>query len=85
MEDKRGYKLEELLTLAFDSLQEAEEITKGKIDIPFLLNIVGSYITAKNTDSLDDEARTPGEIFTERILPIVDNSELDVEVIPDGE
>jgi len=82
---KRGEQLEDLLTSAFNSMQEAEEITKGKIDIPFLLNIVGSYITAKKDGTLLENARAPGDIFEERIIPIVDESTLEVEVIGEEE
>lgn len=82
--DTRGQRLEELLTVAFNNLQEAEQITEEKIDIPFLLNIVGSYITAMKEGKLAEDVLTPADLFTERVLPIVDNSELEVEEIEDG-
>ena len=79
----RGQQLEELLTTAFLSLRESEQLTKEKIDIPFLLNIVGSYITAKEEGKLEEGTQVPGSIFDERIIPIVDDSTLTVEDIED--
>lgn len=81
----RGEQLEGLLTTTFLSLRQSEQLTKEKIDIEFLLTIVGSYITAKEEDKLGEDVKTPAEIFDDRIFPIVDNSTLDIEVIEDGE
>ena len=81
----RGQELEGVMTTVFLSLREAEQLTKEKIDLEFLLSIVGSYITAKEQDKLDEGYVTPGELFEERIFPIVDNSELEVEEIENGD
>ena len=81
----RGQKLEGLLTTVFLSLKDAEQLTEEKIDIEFMLSIVGSYITAKEEGKLAEEFKEPYEIFDERIFPIVDNSELTVEEIEDGD
>lgn len=81
----RGEQLEGLLTTTFLSLRESEVLTKEKIDLEFMLSIVGSYITAKETDKLADDAKKPYEIFDERIFPIVDESTLEVEDIPEDE
>jgi len=85
MSNTRGEQLEGLLTTTFLSLQEAEQLTQEKIDLEFMLTIVGSYITAKEKGTLEEEHKTPSEIFDERIFPIVDNSELTVEEIPEDE
>jgi len=81
----RGEKLEKLLTTTFLSLREAEELTDSKIDLEFMLSIVGSYITSKEKDKLEEEFKTPAEIFEERIFPLVDSSTLEVEAIEDGD
>ena len=75
----RGKQLEELLTTIVLSIKEAEQLTKNKIDINFLLNIVGSYITAKELDKLDEEHKVPAQLFDERIFPIVDGEDTLVE------
>lgn len=80
----RGIELEGLMTTVFLSLREAELLTDNKIDLEFLLSIVGSYITAKEQDKLEEEHKTPSEIFEERIFPIVDNSTIEKEQL-DGE
>ena len=81
----RGQKLEELLTIAFNAMVEAEQLTEEKIDIPTLFNVVGSYVTAKKNDKLGDDVVTPAEFFNEHIFPLVDTSELEViEEEPDG-
>ena len=77
----RGQQLEGLLTTVFLALKEAELLTEDKIDLTFLLDIVGSYITAKEKGTLDGEYKEPWELFEERIFTIVDNSELIVEEI----
>jgi len=82
----RGEQLEGLMTTVFLSLKDAEQLTKEKIDLEFILSIVGSYITAKEQGKLAPEHKVPSELFDERIFPIVDNSgEVTVEEIPDGE
>ena len=81
----RGQQLEGLLTTVFLGLKEAEQLTEEKIDLEFMLTIVGSYITAKENGKLSEDHKEPHEIFEERIFPIVDNSELTVEEIPDGD
>jgi hypothetical protein len=83
----KGQQLEELLTTAFLSLRQSEQLTEEKIDIPFLLNIVGSYITAKEQDKLDADVKVPAVIFNERIFPMIEESTLVIEDIPqdDGE
>ena len=81
----RGKELEGLLTTTFLSLREAEQLTESKINLEFMLSIVGSYITAKEQGKLEEGYKTPSEIFDERIFPIVDNSEIKVEEIEDGE
>ena len=79
----RGEHLEELLTTTFLSLREAEELTKAKIDLEFLLSIVGSYIITKERDELAEGFKTPAILFEERIFPIVDDSTIEVEEIED--
>jgi len=79
----RGQTLEDLLTTAFHSLQGAEQLTEEKVDIPFLLNIVGSYITAKEQGKLEEDTVPPSVLFEERIMPIVDESTLVQEKIED--
>ena len=81
----RGQQLEGLLTTVFLGLKEAEQLTEEKIDLEFMLSIVGSYITAKELGKLDEGHKEPHEIFEERIFPIVDNSEITVEEIPEDE
>ena len=77
----RGQQLEGLLTTVFLSFKEAEQLTKGKIDLEFMLTIVGSYIIAKEEGTLGEEYKVPAELFEERIFPLVDNSKLTVEEI----
>jgi len=82
----RGEELQGLMTTVFLTLRKAEELTESKIDLEFILSIVGSYITAKEADTLLGEHKVPSEIFDERIFPIVDNSDVVVEEIEeDGE
>ena len=81
----RGTQLEGLLTTVFLTLKDAEQLTEGKIDLEYMLSIVGSYITAKEQGNLAEKHMVPAEIFDERIFPIVDASELTVEEIPDEE
>jgi len=81
----RGHILEAKMTEVFLALEEAKELTEEKIDLEFLLTIVGSYITAKNNGKLEEEHKTPAEIFDERIFPLVDESVLEVEEIEDGD
>jgi hypothetical protein len=81
----RGERLEGLMTTVFLTLREAEELTESKIDLEFMLSIVGSYIVAIEQGKLETEFKTPSAIFDERIFPIVDNSTLEVEEIEDGE
>ena len=81
----RGEQLEGLLTTVFLTLKDAEQLTEGKIDLEYMLSIVGSYITAKENGTLADVHIVPAEIFDERIFPIVDSSEITVEEIPDEE
>ena len=81
----RGQHLEGLLTTVFLSLKEAELLTEDKIDLSFLLDIVGSYIIAKEEGTLGEEYKVPAELFEERVFPLVDNSELTVEEIPEDE
>ncbi len=81
IEDNRGSELEGLLTTTFLSLREAEELTENKIDLEFMLSIVGSYITAKEQDKLVEGHLTPTEIFTTRVFPLVDDSVLEVEEV----
>ena len=78
---KRGQQLEELLTVVFNNLQEVEVITEGKVSTEFMLNIVGSYLLSKKADKLAEGYMTPAEIFQERFIPIIDDSELTVEAI----
>ena len=78
----RGEQLEGLLTTVFLTLKDAEQLTEGKIDLEYMLAIVGSYITAKENRTLADVHIVPAEIFDERIFPIVDSSEITVEEIP---
>ena len=77
----RGKELEGLLTTTFLSLREAEQLTESKINLEFMLSIVGSYITAKEQGKLEEGHKTPSEIFDDRIFPIVDNSEIKVEEV----
>lgn len=79
----RGEKLEGYITNVFLTLRQAEQLTEGKIDLEFLLNIVGSYIIAKEQGKLEEGHKVPSELFEERIFPIVDNSTLTVEEIQD--
>ena len=81
----RGEILEAKMTTVFLKLQEAGKLTEDKIDLEFLLSIVGSYITAKQQGKLAEEYKTPAEIFDERIFPIVDDSTLEVEEILEDE
>lgn len=78
-------KLEEELTKAFTALREAEEITEGKVDISFLLNVVGSYIISKENDKLGEDYYEPWELFEENIIPLVEESEVVVECIEEEE
>jgi len=82
---ERSIKLEELMTTAFNCLREAEDLTDGKIDIDFVLNVTGSYIISKEQGKLGEEYMTPAELFEENIFPIVDESELYIEEIEDGD
>jgi hypothetical protein len=79
----RGQQLEELLTVVFNKLREAEKLTEGKIDLEFMLSIVGSFIVAKENGKLEGEYKTPSELFEERVFTIVDDSTLVVEEIKD--
>ena len=81
----RGKQLEGLMTTVFLTLKEAEELTEGKINLEFMLSIVGSYITAKGEGKLDDDVLPPSQLFEERIFPIVDGSTLEVEDIEEDE
>jgi hypothetical protein len=83
--ETRGKILEDLMTTVFRQLQEAEKLTEGKIDLEFILTIVGSYLTAKDAGDLEDDVREPAELFEERIFPIVDGSTITVEAIEDDE
>ena len=83
--DTRGEILEATMTTVFRKLQEAEEITEGKIDLEFMLSIVGSYLTAKDKGMLEEDVTVPADLFNDRIFPIVDNSEVTVEEIPEDE
>jgi len=78
-------KLEKELTLAFTALREAEELTEGKVDISFLLNVVGSYILSKEQDKLGEDYYEPWELFEENIKPLVESSEVVVECIEEEE
>jgi len=83
--ENKGQKLEELLTLVFNKLREAEELTEEKVDIQFCLDVVGSYIIAKETNQLAAEYSTPAQLFEDKIFKILADSAIDVEVIKEEE
>jgi len=80
----RGEILEAKLTTVFNTLQEVDVITSGKVSTEFMLNIVGSYLLSKEAGKLADEDSTPAERFNERFIPIIDESEVvEVEIEDD--
>lgn len=81
---QRSERLEELMTTAFNCLREAEDLTDGKIDIEFILNVTGSYLLSKEAGKLGEDYLTPAQLFEENIFPIVDESEVYIEEIEDG-
>jgi len=81
----RGETLEAKLTTVFKELQEVDKITEGKVSTEFMLNIVGSYLLSKEQGKLAEGYSTPAEIFDERFIPIIDESEVLEEEIVDGE
>ena len=81
----RGEELEAKLTTVFNTLQEVDVITEGKVSTEFMLNIVGSYLLSKEAGKLAEGYMTPAEIFDERFIPIIDASELvEEEIEEDG-
>lgn len=77
----RGQQLEGYMTNIFLTMREAEQLTQSKIDLSFILDIVGSYIVAKESNNLAEGYKEPWELFEERIFPIVDDSTITVEEV----
>ena len=78
-QDDRAETLYALLEDIVYTLGDVATITEDKIDVDFLMMIVASYIVGKNSGDLDDDVKTPTQLFEERIIPIIDNTELEVE------
>lgn len=81
----RGEALSMLLEDVAYSLGEIGRITEGKIDVDFLLMIVVSYLVGVNTNKLDQDIKTPGELFEERIIPLIDNVDITTEEVKEDE
>ena len=82
-EEERAEVMYALLEDMVYSLGEIANITQDKIDVDFLLMIVASYIVGKKSGNLDDDVKTPIELFKERIIPLIDDSDVSIEPIVD--
>lgn len=88
--ESRGQKLEKLLTTVCNTLGEIGDLTEGKADVGFLLNIQGTYLIGLKAGTLnisDEGFRHPNELFDENLFPMLDTVELreeDIEEEEDG-
>ncbi len=73
MRYSRGEALEDLLTDICDDLGSVAYLTEGKADVEFVLGVVGSYLVAKNSGKLPEDAKPPSYIFNENLFPAIDN------------
>jgi hypothetical protein len=84
--DTRGQELEYYLIEVAEYLGMAGNLTEKKADMEFLLGIVGSYLIAKEEGKIEEDTKTPSQIFDERLFPVLDEqSEIVVEEITDEE
>jgi hypothetical protein len=68
-----GEFVEDNLMIACQSLAEVAKITEGKIDVDFLLSIVGSYMVSSANGELEDETPPPSEIFDTTMVDAMEN------------
>jgi len=73
--EDRGVELEEELTSICIGLGRVGNLTENKADTEFVLSVVGSYLMAKNTGKLPDDAKPPSYIFNENLFPAIDSME----------
>jgi hypothetical protein len=68
------------------ALGEVAAITEGKIDVDFLLSIVGSYLVSLEKGELEEDTPTPKELFNTTMVEAIENYvEPTVEEDGDGE
>lgn len=78
-DEDKGKLLEDKLTSICHNLAEIGALTDHKADLEFLLMVVGSYLIGNQDGTLTDDVTQPHTIFTENLLPMLDNME-EVEV-----
>ncbi len=81
----KGVKLENLLTNICRDLGQVGILTDNNADVDFLLSVVGSYLMAKHKDAVDSTTKPPSYIFNTSLFPMLENMELEIEEIEDGE
>jgi len=79
-----GMYVEDALANVSYSLASVYKITEGKIDVDFLLGIVGSYLIALNSDTLEEDTKAPYEIFDTTMVSAME-SYVEVEAIEEDE
>ena len=78
--------LEECLTSICENLEDVSILTEGKANIEYLLSIVGSYLIGLKEGELDENTRTPAELFEESLFPTLDAiGTIEVEAIEEDE
>jgi hypothetical protein len=82
----KGKLLEKKLTTICNTLAEVGNLTSNKADLEFLLMVVGSYLISRKDGTLAIGADEPSILFTNSLLPALDNmEEVVVEEIEDGD
>ena len=81
IDSSRGEQLELELANVCDSLGNAYDITEGKADIEFLVNIVAAYIISSRSNKLTTEDKPPSVLFNDRLFPMLDKEVPEEEVI----
>lgn len=70
----RAIMLEDTLRDVCNSLVKAEKLTGDKkIDIEYLLNVVGSYLMGMQEGQLGDLTEPPSKLFEESLFPALQN------------
>lgn len=76
LDDKaKGELLEKKITTICNTLAEVGTLTENKADLEFLLMVVGSYLISKKEGTLGEGAESPSTLFTNNLLPAIDNME----------
>jgi hypothetical protein len=78
-----GEFVEDELISACNSIANVCSITEGKIDVDFLLSIVGAYLVSNFMGELPEGTEPPSEIFNTTMVEAM-NQEITKEDVEDG-